>query len=107
MRYVRDREIPIEINLTSNLQTRVVPRAGAHPLRRYLDEGLTVTLSSDNWLMSGVTLSGEYALAARELGLRQGEIRTLILNGFRSSFLPFPERSVLTAAAAAALEGLQ
>jgi len=106
MRYVRDREIPIEINLTSNVQTRVVPHAGAHPLRRYLDEGLTVTLSSDNWLMSGVALSGEYELAHRELGLTTDEIRTLVLNGFRSAFLPLPERRALTAAQAGALEGL-
>ncbi len=104
MRYVRDREIPVEINLTSNVQTRVVARASAHPLRRYLDEGLTVCLSSDNWLMSGVTLSGEYGLATRELGLTQQEIRTLALNGFRSAFLPLPERRALVAAAAHALE---
>lgn len=104
MRYVRDREIPVEINLTSNLQTRVVASAGAHPLRRYLDEGLTVTLSSDNWLMSGVTLSGEYGLATRELGLTQAEIRTLALNGFRSAFLPLPERRALLAAAVHTLE---
>jgi adenosine deaminase len=106
MRYVRDREIPIEINLTSNVQTRVVSHAAAHPLRRYLDEGLTVTLSSDNWLMSGVTLSGEYALAQRELGLTEGEVRKLVLNGFRSAFLPLPERHALTSAVTDAIEGL-
>lgn len=104
MRYVRDREIPIEVNLTSNVQTRVVPRPAAHPLRRYLDEGLTVTLSSDNWLMSGVTLAGEYALAHRELRLTGQEIVTLSLNGFRAAFLPLPERRALTAAAARAIE---
>jgi adenosine deaminase len=102
--YVRDREIPIEVNLTSNLQTRVVPRAAAHPLRRYLDEGLTVTLSTDNWLMSGVTLSGEYDLAWRELQLTPGEVATLMLNGFRSAFAPLPERRALTAQAVQALE---
>lgn len=101
--YVRDREIPIEINLTSNLQTRVVASAAAHPLRRYLDEGLTVTLSSDNWLMSGVTLSGEYALASRSLRLTDAEIRTLVLNGFHAAFLPLPERHVLMAEAAPGL----
>jgi adenosine deaminase len=101
--YVRDREIPIEINLTSNLQTRVVASAAAHPLRRYLDEGLTVTLSSDNWLMSGVTLSGEYALASRSLRLTDAEISTLVLNGFHAAFLPLPERHVLMAEAAPGL----
>lgn len=102
--YVRDREIPVEINLTSNVQTRVVSRPGAHPLRRFLDEGLTVTLCTDNWLMSGVTLSGEYALAHRELALTQGDIRMLVLNGFRAAFLPLPERRALVAEAIRALE---
>ncbi len=103
MAYVRDREIPIEINLTSNVQTRAVPDASAHPLRRYLDEGLTVTLCSDNWLMSDVTLSLEYARAQAALQLTPGEIRTLVLNGFRAAFLPLPERLTLVAEAAAAL----
>jgi adenosine deaminase len=93
--YVRDRGIPIEINLTSNVQTRVVSGAGAHPLGRYLTAGLTVTLCTDNWLMSGVTLSGEYALAARVFGLGRADIEALLLNGFRSAFLPLPDRQQL------------
>jgi adenosine deaminase len=95
MAYVRDRAIPLEINLTSNIQTRVVPDARAHPLRRYLDAGLVVTLCSDNWLMSGVTLSGEYDLAARTFALRNAEIELLVLNGFRSAFLPLADREAL------------
>lgn len=102
--YVRDREIPIEINITSNLQTRVVPDARHHPLRRYLDEGLTVTLSSDNWLMSDVTLSGEYALAEQAAGLTRREIDTLVLNGFHAAFAPRPLREALAREARARLE---
>ncbi len=104
MNYVRDREIPIEINLTSNVQTRAVSGYAVHPLRRYLDAGLTVTLSSDNWLMSGVSLSGEYTIAQRELAVSDAEIATLALNGFRAAFLPLPERRALLAEAARGLE---
>lgn len=95
--YVRDRRVPIEINLTSNLQTRVVARAAEHPVRRYLDAGLNVTLSTDSWLMSGVILTDEYWLAHRELGFSRQEIDTMILNGFNSAFLPWPERQALLA----------
>ncbi len=95
MGYVRDREIPVEINLTSNIQTRVVARAQDHPLRCYLDQGLTVALCSDNWLMSDVTLSGEYALARTALGLTREELRRVAENGFASGFLPLPERRSL------------
>lgn len=96
--YVRDRRVPIEINLTSNLQTRVVARAAEHPVRRYLDAGLNVTLSTDSWLMSGVILTDEYWLAHCELGFSRQEIDTMILNGFNSAFLPWPERQALLAA---------
>jgi len=92
---VREQRIPIEINLTSNVQTRVVDRPESHPLRRYLDEGLIVTLCSDNWLMSDVTLSSEYALATQALALTPGEIAGLVENGFRSGFAPAAERQAL------------
>jgi len=95
--YVRDRRIPIEINITSNLQTRVVARAADHPVRRYLDAGLNVTLSTDSWLMSGVILTDEYWLAHRELGFSRPEIDRMILNGFDSAFLAWPERQALIA----------
>jgi adenosine deaminase len=93
--YVRDRRITLEANITSNVQTRVVPRAADHPVRRYLDAGLAVTLSTDNWLMSGVTLTSEYQLAARELGFTRSEIDRLILHGFAGAFLAWPEKQRL------------
>jgi adenosine deaminase len=93
--YVRDRRICIETNITSNLQTHAVDRASNHPVRRYFDAGLNVTLCTDSWLMSGVSLSDEYWLAYRELGFNRAEIDRLILNAFESAFLPWPERQVL------------
>jgi adenosine deaminase len=77
------------------VQTRVVPDARSHPLRQYLDAGLVMTLCTDNWLMSGVTLSGEYDLATRTFALREAELQSLVLNGFRSAFLPLVEREAL------------
>ena len=88
--YVRDRRIPLEINITSNVQTRAVPRAAEHPVRDYFDAGLTVTLCTDGWLMCGVSLTDEYWLAHTELGFTREEIDRMILNGFESAFLPGP-----------------
>jgi adenosine deaminase len=105
--YVRDRRIPIEINLTSNLQTRVVACAAEHPVRRYFDAGLNVTLSTDSWLMSGVTLTDEYWLAHRQLGFTREEIDRMILNGFASSFLNWPERQALLASVRDELEAIR
>lgn len=95
--YIRDRRILLETNITSNVQTRAVPGVAAHPVRRYVDEGLNVTLSTDNWLMSGVTLSGEYWLAHTELRFTREEIDRMILNGFEGAFLAWPEREALVA----------
>jgi adenosine deaminase len=90
--YLRDRRTPIEINITSNVQTRAVRRASEHPVRGYFDAGLNVTLCTDGWLMAGVSLSDEYWLAHTELGFTRAEIDRLILNGVESAFLPWPER---------------
>jgi adenosine deaminase len=93
--YIRDRRLLIETNITSNVQTRAVPRAADHPVRGYVNAGLAVTLCTDGWLMTGVTLSDEYWLAHTELGFTREEIDRLILAGFANAFLPWPERQAL------------
>jgi adenosine deaminase len=93
--YVRDRRIGVEVNLTSNVQTRAVPGVAAHPVRGYLDHGLNVTLCTDSWLMCDTTLTREYWLAHRELGVDRREMERMILNGFESAFLPWPDRQRL------------
>ena len=95
--YVRDRRILVETNLTSNLQTGAVAGLSRHPVRRYFDAGLNVTLCTDSWLMSGTSLSREYGLAQTELGFSRAEIDQMILNAFASSFLPWPDRQKLLA----------
>lgn len=105
--YVRDHRICVETNITSNVQTRAVDRAAEHPVRYYLDAGLNVTLCTDSWLMSGVISTDEYWLAHRELGFGRPEIDRLILNGFESAFMPWPEKQALLASVRTELESLQ
>jgi adenosine deaminase len=93
--YVRDRRILVEINITSNVQTHAVARAEQHPVRRYADAGLAVSLSSDNWLMSGTTVTDEYWLAHQAMGFTRMEIDRMILDGMAAAFLPWPERKAL------------
>jgi adenosine deaminase len=95
--YIRDRRILIEINLTSNVQTRAVPSLAEHPVRAYIDADLEVTLCTDGWLMCGVSLSDEYWRAHTELSVTREEIDRLILAGFANGFLPWPRREVLLA----------
>ncbi|MDT8368012.1 MAG: adenosine deaminase [Longimicrobiales bacterium] len=95
--YVRDRQICLEVCLTSNLQTRVVPTLAAHPARRYFDLGIPVSLGTDNRLISGTTLTREYALAAEHLGFTVSEVAAIARTGFEHAFLPLDERRALLA----------
>ena len=106
LEYVNDRRIPIEICLTSNVQTRAAGSYASHPLRQYYDVGLNVLLATDNRLMSGTTLSDEYAHAAAELGFSLGELARVALNSFESAFLPWLDRVKLIARARAAIAKL-
>jgi adenosine deaminase len=93
--YVNDRRITLEICLTSNVQTRVVPAYNAHPLRTYFDHGMSVTLSTDNRLVSGTTLTDEYLHAARALDFTLHELGEIALESFASAFLPWETRRTL------------
>jgi len=104
---VRDRGILIETNITSNVQTRVVSTPARHPVRGYFDAGLAVTLCTDSWLMSGVTLTDEYWLAHRELAFTREEIDRLILSGFAGAFLPASERDARVSSVKSELEALR
>lgn len=89
LNYVNDHRIPLEICLTSNVQTRVVPSLSEHPLRFYYDYGLRTTINTDNRLMSNTTVTRELYLAHKHLGFTLPEIVDLIIFGFKSSFLPY------------------
>ena len=95
MQYVNDHRVPLEICLTSNVQTRAVEDFSSHPLRRYFDEGLVVSLHTDNRLISRTTVTEEHVRAWKHLNFTLDELADLILNGFRSAFLHHHEREEL------------
>ena len=95
--YVNDRRIALEICLTSNVQTRAATSYETHPLRAYYDAGQNVSLNTDNRLMSGVTLTDEYAHAARSLGFSLRELADIARNGFTSAFAPWSDRVAMLA----------
>ena len=86
MRHLRERDIPLEICITSNLVTGVVRRIEEHPVRQLYDAGVPMVLNTDDPGMFGCTLSGEYALAARQFGFTADELARLAENSFRYAF---------------------
>lgn len=105
--YVLDRRVPLEICITSNLQTHAVPSAESHPLRRYFDLGIVACINTDNRLMSATTVTEELWLAHTKLAFTRKEIDRLILYGFASAFVPFREREAMVAKAKKELEGIK
>ncbi len=69
----------------------------SHPVRLYYDEGLVVSLHTDNRLMSGTTVTEEYVRAWKHLGFTLEELADMVLNGFRSAFLHHAEKDALLA----------
>ncbi len=88
-----ERQIPLELNITSNVRTGCCPSLQEHPARRYFEEGLMVTLNSDDPPFFGANLLDEYLLAHRELEFPLDQLRELAANSVEASFLP-PDRKL-------------
>ncbi|MEO6461777.1 MAG: adenosine deaminase [Candidatus Eisenbacteria bacterium] len=93
LHYVNDHRVPLEVCLTSNVQTRAVKSLKDHPFRQYLDMGLRVTLNTDNRTVSNTNLTKEYALAARAFRLSPYQVKRILIGGFKSAFLPYAEKA--------------
>jgi adenosine deaminase len=91
--YVNDHRIPLEMCLSSNVQTRAVKSLRAHPFGTYFRQGLRVTLNTDSRLVSGTTVSREIALAVKVFRLGPYELKRIVINGFKSAFLPYAQKA--------------
>src|SRR5215813_1888853 len=89
---LRERQIPLEVCPTSNVCLGVAPSLAEHPLPRLLDEGLYVTINSDDPPMFNTTLTDEYLRAAQILGCGAETIEQFAINAVRASLLPEASR---------------
>ncbi len=87
--YIADRRITLEVCITSNLQTNPELRdARDHVLREMLEHALSVTLCTDNRLVSSTTVTREIMLAVEAFDLGRQALKNLIVYGFKRSFYP-------------------
>lgn len=98
MQYVIDHQIPLEICPTSNVQTHVVDSYEAHPVARYADAGIPVTINTDNRLFSRTSVTEELWRVYQHGGVSERQLREIVRNGFRHAFLPWQEKQDLLAA---------
>jgi aminodeoxyfutalosine deaminase len=87
------KQIALELNVTSNLRTGCCKDLMDHPVKHYFEEGLMVTLNSDDPPFFGATLLDEYLLAHREFEFSLEQLRELAANSIEASFLK-PDRKL-------------
>jgi len=90
--YVLDKRIPLEICLTSNVDTGAVKTLEEHPFGLYHKYKFRVTLNTDDRLMSNTTLTREFKLAHQVFGVTFDDIEKLSINAMKSAFLPYNRR---------------
>ncbi|HKU23306.1 MAG TPA: adenosine deaminase [Terriglobales bacterium] len=88
MAELAQRQIPVEMSITSNLRTGCCRTLQEHPLKMYFDTGVMVTLNSDDPGIFGTSLGREYQLAQDAFGFTNEQLRELARNSFEASFLP-------------------
>lgn len=91
----RERQIPFEVCVTSNVQSGVCPSVLAHPVLGMLAAGLNATFNTDDPSISNIDLTHEYRLAVQELQFTLEQLKDRILAAARASFLPPAEKQAL------------
>ena len=94
--YVRDRRIPLEMCPSSNVQTGAAASIADHPIGLLRRLGFRVTVNTDNRLMSGTSMSHEFALLNEAFGFTLDDFQWLTINAMKSAFIPFDERLAIT-----------
>lgn len=90
--YVLDKRLPLEICLTSNVDTGAVPSLEAHPFGLYYRYKFRVTLNTDDRLMSDTTMTKELRIAHQVFKLGMDDLEKLTINAMKSAFLPYNRR---------------
>jgi adenosine deaminase len=90
--FVRDRRVPLEMCPSSNVHSGAVASIAEHPIDLLRRLRFRVTLNTDNRLMSGVSLSSEFAALDATFGIGLGEMEWLTINAMKSAFAPFDAR---------------
>jgi adenosine deaminase/aminodeoxyfutalosine deaminase len=82
----------VEVCVSSNLRTGACSAMQEHPLRKFFDHGMMVTLSTDDPAMFQTSLNREYEIAQEEFKFSEEHLRELARNSFEASFLPVEKK---------------
>lgn len=86
--FLAQHQIPIEVCPTSNIKTGIFNSIKQHPIKKYFQQNLLITINSDDPSMFRTSLNQEYLLLYKKLNFNAEQLKTLSLNGIKASFLP-------------------
>ena len=86
------KQVPVEMCITSNLRTGACKELQEHPVRKFFDEGLMITLSTDDPAMFQTSLNKEFEIAQQEFNFSEEHLRELARNSIEASFLPVEKK---------------
>lgn len=95
MAYLKEHQIPLEVCVTSNVQTKGAASYEVHPILRMLEYGIAVTMNTDNMTVSGTNLDNEAGLIASRLGMTAQEEKAMLENSICAAFLSDEEKDAL------------
>jgi len=95
MDYLAEHQIGIESCPTSNIQTSTVNNYQNHPIKKFLEHGINVSLNTDDPGVSDIEIAYEYTVAAKAIGLNEGDLLTLQQNGLKQAYLSNEEKQAL------------
>jgi adenosine deaminase len=90
--YILDKRVPLEICLSSNVDTGAIDSIERHPFGMYYRYGFRVTLNTDDRLMSDTTMTKEFAVANAVFNLGVHDLEKVTINAMKSAFLPHKRR---------------
>jgi len=92
MRFLNNNHVPLTQCLTSNVQLGLVKDLNDHPFKDFYDQGLMVSLHTDDPEVFHVSLTSEHFLAGKQFGLVADDFERMTFNGIDSSFLPHEQK---------------
>ena len=92
MEVMAQKQVPVEMCITSNLRTGACKEMQDHPVKKFFDEGLMITLSTDDPAMFQTSLNKEFEIAQQEFSFSEDHLRELARNSIEASFLPVEKK---------------
>lgn len=90
-----NRGIGLELCPTSNMQTKAIASWAEYPIRMFMDEGLKVTVNTDNRMVSDTNLTNEFTKLNKYFGIGEEEIRKIYLNSIDCAFASDEVKQIL------------